>query len=182
LKKLSKLQEVIKYKNNFASFQFADFIYIANVLEGPYPDYERVIPSNFEKETSLTKGETEQFINALKKIAPIADQKTSRNGGTNCQIAIVKGWAIHKSKDAGVKVKVKLPGDYWPRPMGFNAKLLLRCLEDQHGACIIKGGSCLGATMIVSGNRRTIIMPLRLLDEECDLMTPLFNIEEYISL
>lgn len=78
LNEVSKIVESFGYESVKFSFQDEnvaffcdDFELVTKLVEGPYPDYKKVIPTQYEKSFSV---ERQEIINALKITASVADK------------------------------------------------------------------------------------------------------------
>ena len=81
LNEVAKIAESFDYENikfsfyeNSVSFFADDFELITKLLEGPYPDYERVIPKEFKLSFSIYR---QELINSLKIVATVASKENN---------------------------------------------------------------------------------------------------------
>mgnify|MGYP003344951862 CR=1 FL=1 len=58
--------------NTIATFDLGDLVFTTRLLEGQYPEYRRLIPTNFAVETLINR---QQWIDALSRIMVVASQK-----------------------------------------------------------------------------------------------------------
>ncbi len=64
----------VKFDRANMIFQSANQILISRLLDGTYPNYRQLIPSQFERKVTL---ERKLFLSALERIAVLADQKNN---------------------------------------------------------------------------------------------------------
>ena len=64
----------VKFDRSNMIFQSANQILISRLLDGTYPNYRQLIPSQFERKVTL---ERKLFLSALERIAVLADQKNN---------------------------------------------------------------------------------------------------------
>jgi DNA polymerase-3 subunit beta len=142
------------------------FIYIYSKLgDGPYPNYEKVIPQNNDKKVVVGK---EFLLSALKQLLPFSNEKTNlikfKYTYNNLELSINNidiGCEINKN------LNIEYSGDEFI--IGFNGKLFIEELEildcdvvtitmrSAISACLIFDPSIEGSLLL--------IMPLRIIDE-----------------
>ncbi|HHW59268.1 MAG: DNA polymerase III subunit beta [Bacteroidales bacterium] len=65
----------INFNETNVSFEFENIMISCKLLEGVFPDYDRVIPPTFENKLLIDK---ESFISALKRVAVFTDKATNQ--------------------------------------------------------------------------------------------------------
>lgn len=65
----------INFNETNVSFEFDNIIISCKLLEGVFPDYDRVIPPTFENKLLISK---EEFIAALKRVSVFTDKATNQ--------------------------------------------------------------------------------------------------------
>jgi DNA polymerase-3 subunit beta len=65
----------INFNETIVSFEFDNIIISCKLLEGVFPDYDRVIPPSFENKLLIGK---EDFIAALKRVSVFTDKATNQ--------------------------------------------------------------------------------------------------------
>ena len=160
LKRISSLQGVDLGKTEIL-FHFRDFDYIAKLIEGPFPDFQRIFPKEHKKTTKLNRTEKDALAAALEKV----ERLTGDTGQVFMQGDFVFVW----NRSTGIKAKARLGGAYWPDRTGFNCHYLVQCLR-QHSAWVTLNASGAGSPTVFAGEggRVTLVMPLRLDADDVD--------------
>jgi DNA polymerase III subunit beta len=156
--------EVARSENHLG-FRSADVQVYTRLIEGPYPNYEQVIPKDNDKNMVADKG---ALTAAVRRMAIVASDQTHRIrmslGGPSLKFSV-------ESPDLGAaneELEVEYDGD--PLEIGFNAQYLLellRYMPTDEVRMTFKAPER-AATMQPLGNEDTpdylcLVMPLRLL-------------------
>ncbi|MBF0432331.1 MAG: DNA polymerase III subunit beta [Fibrobacteria bacterium] len=149
------------------TFKIGTVTIISKCIEGPYPEYEKVIPQKLSREIKVNKDE---LVSVLRRVATMAHSKTRQ-----VKFAFEKDTLNLSARniDMGGETKDTLPANYSGKEIkvGFNSVYVLEVLKLIHTEEVrIKLNSNLGATIFEpdddSANFFFIVMPLRLLEEE----------------
>ncbi len=150
---------------NHIGFRGTDVQIFTRLIEGPYPNYEQVIPRDNDKHMVADKGALQA---AVRRMAIVASDQTHRIrlslGGAMLKFAV-------ETPDVGTateELPVEFDGD--PLEIGFNAQYLLellRYMPTDEVKMSFKAPER-AATMMPIGNEDTpdylcLVMPLRLL-------------------
>jgi DNA polymerase III subunit beta len=150
---------------NHIGFRGTDVQVFTRLIEGPYPNYEQVIPQDNDKSMVADKG---ALTSAVRRMAIVASDQTHRIrlslGGPMLKFAV-------ETPDVGTATE-ELPVEYEGDPLeiGFNAQYLLellRYMPTDEVSMAFKAPER-AATMRPIGNEDTpdymcLVMPLRLL-------------------
>lgn len=150
---------------NHIGFRGGDVQVFTRLIEGPYPNYEQVIPKDNDKHMVADKGALQS---AVRRMAIVASDQTHRIrlslGGPMLKFAV-------ETPDVGTATE-ELPVEYDGDPLeiGFNAQYLLellRYMPTDEVKMSFKAPER-AATMMPIGNEDTpdylcLVMPLRLL-------------------
>ncbi len=150
---------------NHIGFRGADVEVYTRLIEGPYPNYEQVIPKDNDKHMVADKGALQA---AVRRMAIVASDQTHRIrlslGGAMLKFAV-------ETPDVGTATE-ELPVEYDGDPLeiGFNAQYLLELLRYMPTDEVRMSFRApeRAATMTPIGNEDTpdylcLVMPLRLL-------------------
>jgi len=132
LTEVAKIAENFSYESikfsffeNSVSFFADDFELITKLLEGPYPDYKRVIPADYKKYFSVDR---QEIINALKITSSVADKTNNLT-----KFYLENGELRLHSEDINTNSKSDefLSIDYTDEPfiIGFNSVFLIEILS-----------------------------------------------------
>jgi DNA polymerase-3 subunit beta len=135
-------------------------VLVSRLIDGTFPEYERVIPSGNERVALL---DSEQFTNAVDRVATISTDKAravklSLNGGTVTISAV--------SADAGRAIE-ELDAEYNGEPLeiGFNARYILDMMAEIDGPKVrLEMASAAAPTVVRDpGDSSTlyVLMPMR---------------------
>jgi DNA polymerase III subunit beta len=167
VQRLFKPDEAVEVgrSENHIGFRGTDVQVFTRLIEGPYPNYEQVIPQDSDKSMVADKG---ALTAAVRRMAIVASDQTHRIrlslGGPMLKFAV-------ETPDVGTATE-ELPVEYEGEPLeiGFNAQYLLellRYMPTDEVSMAFKAPER-AATMRPIGNEDTpdymcLVMPLRLL-------------------
>lgn len=156
--------------DKYISFKSSCFTLCSKLIEGPYPDYSKVIPSNNPKEAVVNRM---LLINAVKRASVLSNQKTHLikfcfNNNT-LEIVVV-------NKEIGGEAKEKIAVDFKGDSLtiGFNGQYFNEILEMvKTSKILIKMNTQISACLIFPKYEREdenisddlfLIMPLRIME------------------
>jgi len=144
-----------------------DVVIYSKLIEGPYPDYDKVLPAELTKSIVINR---EEFISVLKRVATMAQAKTKQVKFVFNKDSLLLS---ARNQDLGGDSEESLPAKYDGKEIsvGYNATYVLevfRLIDSEE--VMIKLNSNLGATVFepVKENPEYffIVMPLRLMEDE----------------
>ncbi len=148
-------------------FKCGNVTIISKCIEGPYPEYEKVIPTELGKTIQVNR---EELISVLRRVATMAHSKTKQVKFTfENDVLYLSARNIDMGGETSDSLPIQYSGDVVK--VGYNATYVVEVLrlittED----VTIKFNSNLGATIFEPSVDETncffIVMPLRLLDDE----------------
>jgi DNA polymerase III subunit beta len=101
-------------------FSIADLVLTSKLIDGTFPDYERVIPRNNDKVLGV---DSRSFAQAVDRVSTISMEK-----GRAVKLAIAQGkLTLSVNNPESGSAEEELPADYAAEPIeiGFNARYLL---------------------------------------------------------
>ena len=110
----------VSLSENKVRFVFGDIVLTSKLIDGAFPDYERVIPADNDKEMEIDGGE---FTDAVDRVATISTEKTR-----SVKLALAKGrLVISASSPERGSASEELAVDYDADEIeiGFNSRYLL---------------------------------------------------------
>lgn len=150
----------ISLSENKVSFAFDHIILSSKLIDGTFPDYQRVIPSGNDK---VVEVDPKVFSNALDRVSTISDGKSravkiSLNGKTLTLSA--------NSPEAGsAKEDIEVRSEAEPLEIGFNARYLLDITSQVDGeGCRLSMADPSSPTIIQDTSDPSslyVLMPLR---------------------
>jgi DNA polymerase III subunit beta len=167
VQRLFRVDETVEVgrSDNHIGFRGAEVQVFTRLIEGPYPNYEQVIPKDNDKHMVADKGALQS---AVRRMAIVASDQTHRIrlslGGAMLKFAV-------ETPDVGTATE-ELPVEYDGDPLeiGFNAQYLLELLRYMPTDEVRMSFRApeRAATMMPIGNEDTpdylcLVMPLRLL-------------------
>ncbi len=156
----------IIFGENNIIFNLGDIVLTSRLIEGPYPNYEQVIPTNNDKKMVMSK---EELGGAVRRVSILSNSLTHQVKFT------IKGNALTISTtnaDVGGEAKETLTCDFTGEPvdLGYNATYVTEILGKIDGEEVIfELSSAVAAGIVYSPavpreNFLCLIMPLRLAD------------------
>jgi DNA polymerase-3 subunit beta len=160
----------ISIGENYIVVSGPSFTLYSKLLEGPYPDYEKVIPKHNPKQILVNRP---LLIDAVRRVSVLSSQKTHL---VKVQLSDNQMEVTVLNRDIGGEAREALPVAYdgETHSIGFNAVYFSEILgivntpqvrldmSTQIGACLVlpsnDGGEVLADDLF-------LIMPLRLMDE-----------------
>ena len=151
----------IKLNSSHISIQSGHFIFISKLIDGRFPDYEKVIPAHLDKHVIINR---ENLINILSRAAILSNEKF-RGVSLSVDNNVLQVRSHNPDQEhAKDEMEVSYEGD--PIEIGFNVNYLLEALKACESKNIDLGlldpnTSC---TFHAEGSADTLylIMPMRL--------------------
>lgn len=139
---------------------------LTKLIDGPYPNYENVVPKEFSREMRCNR---EQLISVLRRVSVMANAKTRlvvfNFGGDTLQLSA-------RNPDLGGDSEESIPVRYSGEPVevGINATYLLEELRLAHSEeIVLKFNTPLGAIVVEPASETPdyffIVMPLRIVKD-----------------
>lgn len=154
----------IARSDNYLGFRSEDRVVFTRLIEGPYPNYDQVIPKDNDKEAVVNRAALE---GAVRRMAVVASDQTHR-----VRLRFEEGALKFRvqTPDLG-EAEDELPLDYQGETLeiGFNATYLLeilRYMPDEDVRMTFKAPERAATFSPASGDPEylCLVMPLRLLD------------------
>ena len=153
----------IEIGNNHIRMKFAELIFTSKLIDGKFPDYQRVLPQNTDKNLVLNR---EMFRQALTRASILSNEKYRgiRLLMDNNTMRIV----ANNPEQEEAEEQVELNYSFDPLEIGFNVTYLLDALNainteevniglsDSNSSCLIT------ATGEMAAECRYVVMPMRL--------------------
>ncbi len=114
----------VKMADNQIVINCANVVMSSNLVEGNFPKYEDIIPSDYDKKLTLS---TEPALSAVKRASLLTSEESR-----GIKLAIEKDQVTFSARapetgDAVVNMKIKYDGD--PLEIGFNPQFIMDCLR-----------------------------------------------------
>lgn len=152
--------EVSIYANQ-VRFKFGDVDLTTKVIDGKFPDYQRVIPSNYEKEISLDRDELQR---ALQRAAILSNEKFRGVRWMLTKDSLRISCSNNEQEEAQEELEVKFEGD--PLDVGFNVTYLLDVLSNIPAGNVLCSFGDANSSMLVTlperDDFRYVVMPMRI--------------------
>jgi len=153
----------IEVGNNHIRMKFAELIFTSKLIDGKFPDYQRVLPQNTDKNLILNR---EMFRQALTRASILSNEKYRgiRLLMDNNIMRIV----ANNPEQEEAEEQVELDYGFDPLEIGFNVTYLLDALnaintDDVNIGLSDSNSSCLiTATGEMAAQCRYVVMPMRL--------------------
>jgi len=167
--------EIVKGDCDYLRVSGDGFSFVSKCVELPYPDYNKAIPKPLaDLSVTLSPEAAGKLIAALNALLPFANCKTHLCIFENDEVFVRD---IDTGKHIRVKIGERILAEKYVR-MAFNIRYLLQVLKDAFtgGSMTINYATQISAVTVQTEKQRTLIMPLRIVEE------PAFEIlPEYID-
>jgi len=151
----------LEVAQNQVRFSFSNIDLITKVVDGKFPDYTRVIPSNYQKHIQISR---QTLLQALQRMAILANEKFRgvRWVLTDKSLRIV--CTNNEQEEAEEELEVDYKGE--PLDIGFNISYLLDVLNnlDSEQVDCAFGDANSSALITIPGNSefKYVVMPMRI--------------------
>ena len=146
---------------NQVRFRFGDVELTTKVIDGKFPDYQRVIPTNYEKGISLDRDELQR---ALQRAAILSNEKFRGVRWMLTKDSLRISCSNNEQEEAQEELEVEFGGD--PLDVGFNVTYLLDVLSNvPPGKVMCSFGDANSSMLITLPGRddfRYVVMPMRI--------------------
>lgn len=114
----------VKLNSSHVSIESGNFMFISKLIDGRFPDYEKVIPANLDKHIVINR---ENLINILNRAAILSNEKF-RGVSLSVNNSILEVRSHNPDQEhAKDEMEVMYSGD--PIEIGFNVNYLLEALK-----------------------------------------------------
>ena len=151
----------LEVAQNQVRFSFSNIDLITKVVDGKFPDYTRVIPSNYQKHIQISR---QTLLQALQRMAILANEKFRgvRWVLTDKSLRIV--CTNNEQEEAQEELEVDYKGE--PLDIGFNISYLLDVLSnlDSEQVDCSFGDANSSVLITIPGNSefKYVVMPMRI--------------------
>jgi DNA polymerase-3 subunit beta len=157
----SEAQLTIDLLTNQVRFRFSNIELVSKVVDGKFPDYNRVIPSGHSKQIELSRAE---LLQALQRAAILSNEKFR---GVRLVLATDQLKIIctnSEQEEAEEELEIAYKGD--PLDIGFNITYLLDVLHNLAAERVVlalgDANSSALITMPDRGDYKYVVMPMRI--------------------
>jgi DNA polymerase-3 subunit beta len=151
----------IEVRENQVLFAFGSIEFVTKVVDGKFPDYQKVIPSGYRRQFSLDRGTLQQ---ALQRAAILSNEKFRgvRWVITENSLRIVS--SNTEQEEAEEELEIQYTDE--PMDIGFNVSYLLDVLANISSAqveCALgDANSSMLITVAENPNFKYVVMPMRI--------------------
>ena len=149
----------ISLSDNKVRFTLDDVILTSKLIDGTYPDYERVIPTDTDK---LLEVQVKELANAVDRVSVVAERTRAIKMGMEDGKVIV----TTTSPDLGsASEEIDAKYDNTPLEIGYNFRYLLDILSEIKGESVQIGFSSESSPTVIHDTSDTsaiyVLMPMR---------------------
>jgi DNA polymerase III subunit beta len=152
---------VIEFAANQARFQFNQIELLSKLIEGKFPDYQRVIPTGH---TKLVTVDRELFLSSLQRAAILTTDKFKGVRLTLSASSLRVSSTNAEQEEASEELEVDYQGD--PVDIGFNVHYLLDVLANLKNKTIQLALQDPNASALITATQDTefkyVVMPMRI--------------------
>ncbi len=146
---------------NQVRFRFGEIELTTKVIDGKFPDYQRVIPTNYEKGIALDRDELQR---ALQRAAILSNEKFRGVRWMLTKDSLRISCSNNEQEEAQEELEIEFSGD--PLDVGFNVTYLLDVLNNvPAGKVVCSFGDANSSMLITLPGRddfRYVVMPMRI--------------------
>jgi DNA polymerase-3 subunit beta len=142
-------------------FTFGDTVLTTKIIDGKFPDYTRVVPSNYQKRFAIKR---QDLLQSLQRAAILSNEKFR---GVRWMVAAQSlriSCTNNEQEEAQEELEISYAGD--TLDIGFNISYLLDVLNNVHSEAVECSFGDANSSMLVTvpDNRefRYVIMPMRI--------------------
>ncbi len=161
----------ISFAEKYIVFNTDSMTLCSKLIDGPYPDYEKVIPRNNPKKAIV---ESSLFTDAVRRVSVLSNQKTHL---VKCEFRLNEAELMVLNRDIGGEARQVIPVEYdgEDHSIGFNASYLTEILGIANAPKVrIEMNTQISACLVFpipekpedrQSEELYLIMPLRIMDE-----------------
>lgn len=143
------------------AFRFANVELVTKVIDGKFPDYSRVIPTNYQKHISLERA---QLLQSLQRAAILSNEKFRGVRWVLTAGSLRISCTNNEQEEAQEELEIAYTGE--PLDVGFNITYLLDVLnnvQDETVECAFgDANSSMLITLPKNSEFRYVVMPMRI--------------------
>jgi len=149
----------VSLSSNQAGFIFKETVFISKFVEGNFPDYERIIPTQFSFEVNI---DCAKLLSATKRAAICSNERNA-----SVKYTFKKGVVIISSSSQSMDFEDEFDVDYKGEDfqISYNPKFILDILRNVEGKTAIFSFSEIGRPSLIkdsdNGDILYVVMPLR---------------------
>ncbi len=151
----------IELASNQAKFSFEQIELLSKLIEGKFPDYQRVIPSGHTKHVTLDR---EIFLGSLQRAAILTTDKFKGVRLTLAQGTLRVSSTNAEQEEASEELEVDYQGE--PVDIGFNVQYLLDVLSNLKNKAIVMTLQDPNASALITTQEddefKYVVMPMRI--------------------
>lgn len=157
----SEEEVIIEIGQNQARFSFSNIDLVSKIVEGKFPDYNRVIPINYQNHMEISRA---ILLQALQRASILSNEKFRgvRLVLTQDSLRIICN--NNEQEEAQEEIAVRYAGD--PLDIGFNVNYLLDVLHNlECEAIVLSFGDANSSGLITvpgNDNFKYVVMPMRI--------------------
>ncbi len=143
-----------------ARFQFGDVVLTTKLIDGTFPDYQRVIPTGNDKRLVVDK---EPFEKAVDRVSTLSSER-----GRAIKLSIADGkmtLSVNNPDSGSASEEIEVDYDSAPIDIGFNARYLLDILGQLAGDTVLIKLADPGSPTLIQdrdgASALYVLMPLR---------------------
>jgi DNA polymerase-3 subunit beta len=146
---------------NQVKFRFGAVELVTKVIDGKFPDYTRVIPTNYQKHVTLDRV---QLLQALQRAAILSNEKFRGVRWMLMKNSLRISCTNNEQEEAQEELEIEYPGE--ALDVGFNITYLLDVLNNVDSERIDCAVGDANSSMLITvperGDFRYVVMPMRI--------------------
>ena len=146
---------------NQVRFRFGDVEMTTKVIDGKFPDYQRVIPTNYDKSIALDR---DALLRALQRAAILSNEKFRGVRWMLTKDSLRISCSNNEQEEAQEELEVEFGGE--PLDVGFNVTYLLDVLNNVPAGNVLCAFGDANSSMLITlpgrDDFRYVVMPMRI--------------------
>jgi DNA polymerase-3 subunit beta len=142
-------------------FSFGDIVLTTKIIDGKFPDYTRVVPTNYQKKFSIKR---QDLLQSLQRAAILSNEKFRGVRWVIAPNSLRISCTNNEQEEAQEEMEISYGGD--ALDIGFNITYLLDVLNNVHSDTVECAFGDANSSMLVTvpGNQefRYVVMPMRI--------------------
>jgi len=152
---------IIEIGQNQVRFSFSNIIMISKIVEGKFPDYNKVVPINYQNKVEINRI---QLLHALQRASILSNEKFSGVRLVLTQNSLRIICSNNEQEEAQEELEINYEGT--PLDIGFNVRYLLDVLNNSHDENITCSFGDVNSSALITvpsnDNFKYVVMPMRI--------------------
>jgi DNA polymerase-3 subunit beta len=151
----------IEIGSNQVKFSFSNIVMVSKIVEGKFPDYTKVVPSNYQNHISIDRS---LLLHALQRTSILSNEKFSGVRLVLTQNSLRILCNNNEQEEAQEELEIEYDGT--PLDIGFNVRYLLDVLNNLHDEKVVCSFGDVNSSALITRPEnqdfKYVVMPMRI--------------------